>query len=196
VEKDLLIYDEDNITLGYFGTVGVSTHFIKVDEWSGTGTNATDRVIDMHAESYDLAFSQHGLHLRDYSLSGYHDWGLATGGNEGPPRENPEIQVDVSQINADQAADNPTSSPDDRADECVDYVTAHELNHGVYVTHHTPEDGGVTNCLTRNILTDINTYKKSAGDDATAWAAMTIPDDMCDTAPDNCRSEVQVTDAP
>lgn len=182
--------------MGYYGTLGLSTHLIKADEWSGIGGNATDRVIDIQAESHNLIFSQHGLHLRDYNLAGYHNWGLATGDNEGPPRESPEIRIDVSQINADQAADNPTSSPDDRADECVDYVIAHELSHGVYVTHHTPTDSGATNCLMRYIFTEIDTYKKSAGDDASAWAAMTIPDDMCNTAPDNCRNEIQTTDVP
>lgn len=195
-QKDLFVYDEDSITLGHFGTVGVSTHLIGPDDWSGVGANATDRVIDRHVQSHDLPFSQHGLHLRDFNLVGYHNWGIATGANEGPPRESPEIRVDVSQISADQAADNPTASPDDRAGEVVNTIIAHELSHGVYVTHHTPTGGGTTNCLMRYFFNEINTFKKSANDDAAGWAAMTIPSDMCNAAPDNCRSEVQVTDAP
>lgn len=196
LNKDIFIYDEDNITLGQFSVVGLTTHLIGASEWSGVGSSASDRVIDRHVQSHDLQFPQHGLHLRDYNLSGYHNWGLATGSNEGPPRESPEIQVDVSQIFADQTADNPTSSPDSRASEVLNTIIAHELSHGVYATHHIPVGGGTTNCVMRYFFSEIDTHKQSANNDAVAWAAMVIPNDMCNSAPDNCRDEVQVTDAP
>ena len=196
LQKDIFIYDEDNITLGQFSVVGLTTHLIGASEWSGVGTSASDRVIDRHVQSHDLPFSQHGLHLRDYNLSGYHNWGLATGSNEGPPRESPEIQVDVSQIFADQTADNPTSSPDSRASEVVSTIIAHELSHGVYSTHHIPVGGGTTNCIMRYFFSEIDTYKQSASNDAVSWAAIVIPNDMCNSTPNNCRNEVQVTDAP
>ena len=196
LQKDIFIYDEDNILLGQFSVVGLTTHLIGASEWSGVGASASDRVVDRHVQSHDLPFSQHGLHLRDYNLSGYHNWGLATGSNEGPPRESPEIQVDVSQIFADQTADNPTSSPDSRASEVVSTIIAHELSHGVYTTHHIPVGGGTTNCIMRYFFSEIDTHKQSANNDAVAWAAMVIPNDMCNATPDNCRNEVQVTDAP
>jgi len=135
--------------------------------------------------------------LRDVSLGAYHNWGLATGSLEGPPRESPEIQVDITQITIDQVLDNPTASTNDRADECVAHVTAHELSHGVYVTHHFPSTGGgATNCIMRYTFNEINLHKKSVNDDAPAWAVMVIPDDLDNLAPDNCRSEVQVSDTP
>jgi len=95
------------------------------------------------------------------------------------------------------AADKPTAAVDDRASETVDYITAHELGHGVYITHHQPDTGGGTdNCIMRYIFDEIDTHKRSANDDAAAWAAMTIPDTFCNDAPDTCRNDTQVTDAP
>jgi len=196
--KNLFIYDEDSMGLGNFGTVGLVTHLIRNNEWSGTGAGADMRVINMRQDTDRLTpdLNQHGLHLRDVDLGPAWYWGQATGANEGPPRESPEIRVDLSQIRADMASENPTGSPDDRANEEIAHIIAHELGHGIYVTHHAPDNGGEANCIMRYTFNQIFQFGQRGANDPVGWAAMTIPTGMCNAAPDTCRAEVQVSDAP
>lgn len=202
-KKNLFIYDRNSILSGsYFNTVGLAICVININEWSGIGEDNDKRVINMRQESHASKpqFHQHGLYLTDAKLenSGYLNWGQSYTVNPldhsvGSPKQYREIRIDCNQIRRDMTNDKPTLSKKDRAEEAVAYIIAHELSHGVNVSHHAPDVyAGEDNCIMRYIFPAIYTFKKSNLDDAENWDKMTIPNGMCD----RCRKLLKVTDSP
>lgn len=186
--KDAFIHDEDGIGLGYFGTSGLTTHLITLDEFNG----ASSRIINFRKESHNIV-DQHGLLLRDFNLSGAFNWGLANNpaGFVGTPKDYDDIQVDIAQITSDLNAARPPGATN-HTNNIHSYIIAHELGHGVHVSHHSPTGSGDPNCVMKYIFNEIS----AATGNLASWNALTIPNTFTNLAPSNgnCKDKVDVSD--
>ena len=103
-----------------------------------------------------------------------------------------QIQTDMT--NAPPVGYRPAGA-NDRSVEAQHQIIAHELGHAVAVYHHNPVDGGDTICLMRYYFADMRAAAAlGPPGDVPAFNAVPIGNTFCNTPPDSCRSDVDVSD--
>lgn len=110
--KDLFIYDEDNLGFGYANDLGFAMHNILSSEWSGTGSRK------MNANEDN---DQCGIWLYD---GGWHDQAYGITSGWGTPNDVTNIRIFTEKI-ADDAPD------ETKRIQCQNQVIAHEIGHAV-----------------------------------------------------------------
>jgi len=127
---ELLVYDKDNLNLGFFSRSRIKAFEILESEMD------SNRVINFNHGVQHLAFVQHGLIMVDASGDPNMTdlFGLAQGTGPGPPRTCDTVKINKTMVDGD-------------ANVSLDNVIAHELSHAVNVFHH--GDGIITGYLFR-----------------------------------------------
>lgn len=127
--KDLFVYDQDDMTLGYFGASGLDLHSVRSEEFtfsSPGGGGQNPWVINFNSGFGNLG-KQHLLFLRNATL-GNGKLGDSGGINPGPPKTTYWIKLDVA-YTASLGGVNELQS-----------TIAHELAHRTNVWHHGDKD--------------------------------------------------------
>ena len=193
-ERGMSFQDAVILAEAMFGTLGTTNHVIQPEEFNGTG----NREINFRRETHNVVL-QHGLWLRDHDLGGMGSWGDAEAvGSPGDPGR-VHVNVDVAQINADMMNNTPAGyrppGAADRSGQALPQIIAHELGHAVAVFHHTPVGGGNNACVMRYYFRDMRRAAAMPPPaDVAAFNAVNIGTTFCNTAPDVCRSDVDVRD--
>lgn len=199
--KDLFIWDASGIGLGNFGALGLTTHLIREAEFNGSG----NREVNFRHDSHHVVL-QHGLWLRDTNLGGMGSWGDAEAvGSPGDPGR-VHVNVDLAQVAADMTTPPPAGfrpvGGANRVAAANAQLIAHELGHAVAIFHHQGATGGYagnhsgdTTCVMRYYFIDMNNANLLAPPaDVAAFNTFPIGNSFCNAAPDNCRSDVDVSD--
>ena len=132
--KDLFLYDEDSLGYGFLPASVVTVHLIDPDEFNGTSL----RIVNFN-RGHASVVAQHGLWMVDYPLP-YPEFGRSPAA--APPGGQTEaIKIDMESF--DEVFTNGWPA------YLVDETIAHELGHGIDVDEHSPEWGGVSNCVMR-----------------------------------------------
>jgi len=124
-----LLYDSNNLGLGFFAASGLTIHLVKDKEFADEGGATNPHVINPNRGFATLG-AQHLLRLKNENMPGL--YGLADGNGPGPPKTTHTVKVDVARCLR-------TSRQE------LSCTIAHELSHACNVWHHGDIDYNISN---------------------------------------------------
>jgi len=136
-DRDIFIFDEDGLTLGWFAASNLTSHLINNNEWTGNGAAAGQRIINPNPNrGLERLGNQHGLYLNENTTTGHGLGGEVVGTGPGKPELTTEVRIYTHEMRRWIPPSNATAVSDTNDVRGIMYVVGHELAHGCALWHH------------------------------------------------------------